>query len=51
MTPEEAAEQMALFGHDFFVFVNAEDGETSVLYKRSDGQLGLIEAGAAERAS
>ena len=51
MTPEEAAEQMALFGHEFFVFVNAEDGETSVLYKRSDGQLGLIEAGAAERAS
>jgi putative sigma-54 modulation protein len=43
MSPEEAAEQMSLVGHDFFVFVNDETGDTSVLYKRSDGQFGLIE--------
>ncbi|MCW2923850.1 MAG: yfiA: ribosomal subunit interface protein [Thermoleophilia bacterium] len=43
MSPEEAAEQMSLVGHDFFVFVNDETNETSVLYKRSDGQFGLIE--------
>lgn len=43
MSPEEAAEQMSLVGHDFFVFVNDETQETSVLYKRSDGQFGLIE--------
>ena len=43
LTPEEAAEQMALVGHDFFLFTNAETDETCVLYRRSDGQLGLIE--------
>lgn len=43
MMPEEAAEQMSLVGHDFFVFVNAETDDTCVLYKRSDGQFGLIE--------
>lgn len=49
MSPEEAAEQMSLVGHDFFVFVNDETGDTSVLYKRSDGQFGLIEPTAVER--
>lgn len=48
MSPEEAAEQMSLVGHDFFVFVNDETNETSVLYKRSDGQFGLIETTAVE---
>ena len=50
MSPEQAAEQMSLVGHDFFVFVNDETEETSVLYTRSDGQFGLIEptAGAPE---
>jgi putative sigma-54 modulation protein len=43
MSPEEAAEQMSLVGHDFFVFVSDETDETCVLYKRSDGQFGLIE--------
>jgi len=43
MSPEEAAEQMSLVGHDFFVFVNDETNDTCVLYKRSDGQFGLIE--------
>ncbi len=44
MTPEEAALQLELVGHDFFVFVNSETGETAVIYKRRDGNYGLIEA-------
>jgi putative sigma-54 modulation protein len=43
MTPEEAALQMDLVGHDFFVFVNNENNQTCVLYKRADGAYGLIE--------
>jgi len=43
MAPEEAALQMDLVGHDFFVFVNIENNQTCVLYKRSDGHYGLIE--------
>lgn len=43
MTPEEAALQMDLVGHDFFVFVNIENNQTCVLYKRTDGHYGLIE--------
>jgi putative sigma-54 modulation protein len=42
MSPEEAMLQMELLGHDFFVF-RAEDGEgTNVLYRRDDGDYGLI---------
>lgn len=51
MSPEEAAEQMSLVGHDFFVFVNDETHDTCVLYKRSDGQFGLIEPTAVDSAS
>ncbi len=40
---EEAALQMQLLGHDFFVFTNADSGEVNVLYRRKDGQFGLIE--------
>ena len=43
MTPEEAALQMEMIGHDFFFFLNAESGDHCVLYHRLDGQLGLIE--------
>jgi len=41
--PEEAVMQMELIGHDFFVFINAESGKTAVVYKRKDGNYGLIE--------
>ncbi len=42
MSTDEAMLQMELLGHDFFVFRN-EDGEgTSVLYRRHDGDYGLI---------
>ena len=43
MAPEEAALQMEMLGHDFFFFLNAETGESCVLYHRRDGTLGLIE--------
>jgi ribosome hibernation promoting factor len=45
MTPEEATLQMDLVGHDFFVFINSETDETNVVYKRKDGNYGLIEPG------
>ena len=40
---EEAALQMQLLGHDFFVFRNADSGEVNVIYRRKDGKIGLIE--------
>jgi len=40
---EEAALQMDLLGHAFFLFTNAENGHAAVLYRRRDGALGLIE--------
>ncbi|GAB4250196.1 MAG: ribosome-associated translation inhibitor RaiA [Thermoleophilia bacterium] len=43
MTPEEAALQMELIGHDFFVFTNVESQDTAVVYRRRDGDYGLIE--------
>ncbi|HKA92875.1 MAG TPA: ribosome-associated translation inhibitor RaiA [Acidimicrobiia bacterium] len=43
MGPEEAALQMDLLGHDFFLFTNSENGHAAVLYRRRDGNLGLIE--------
>ncbi|MGT2866897.1 ribosome hibernation-promoting factor, HPF/YfiA family [Streptococcus fryi] len=44
MDLEEALLQMELLGHDFFIYTDAEDGATNVLYRREDGELGLIEA-------
>jgi putative sigma-54 modulation protein len=43
MTPEDAALQLELIGHDFFVFQNAETGGVNVLYRRREGGYGLIE--------
>jgi putative sigma-54 modulation protein len=43
MATEEAALQMQLLGHDFFVFRSTANGRAAVLYKRRDGALGLIE--------
>ncbi len=43
MSPEEALEQMELLSHDFFIFFNAENDHFSVLYRRGDGDYGLIE--------
>ena len=43
MTEEEAIEQMELLGHNFFVFRNRESDTINVLYRRTDGNYGLIE--------
>ncbi|HMJ01145.1 MAG TPA: ribosome-associated translation inhibitor RaiA [Gaiellaceae bacterium] len=43
MAPDEAVLQLELVGHDFFVFRNAESDEVNVVYRRLDGNYGLIE--------
>jgi putative sigma-54 modulation protein len=43
MSISEAALQIELIGHSFFVFTNAETSRTNVLYRRNDGHFGLIE--------
>jgi ribosomal subunit interface protein len=42
MTVEQAAEQMDLLGHSFFVFQNVEGDAINVVYRRDDGAYGLI---------
>jgi putative sigma-54 modulation protein len=44
MTPEEACLQLELVGHDFYVFRSSETNETAVVYRRRDGNYGLIES-------
>jgi hypothetical protein len=44
MYSDEAVEQMELLGHNFFVFRDAETNQVNVLYKRNDGNYGLIVA-------
>lgn len=43
MDPDEAIESMELLHHDFFVFVNADTSQVSVVYRRKDGNYGLLE--------
>lgn len=43
MQVEEAMLQMNLLGHDFYVFSNADTEEVNVLYRRKDGDYGLLE--------
>jgi putative sigma-54 modulation protein len=43
MDVEEAVMQMDLLNKNFFVFRNAESSEVNVVYKRDDGNIGLIE--------
>ena len=42
MSADEAALQMEMLGHDFLLFLNADDGAVNVVYKRKDGDYGLI---------
>jgi putative sigma-54 modulation protein len=42
MTPEEAILQMNLLNHDFFVFYNPDLGAVDVVYRRKDGNYGLL---------
>ena len=43
MSEEEAMLQLELLGHAFYVFRNVDSNEINVLYKRKDGNFGLIE--------
>jgi putative sigma-54 modulation protein len=43
MDEEEALAQMELLGHDFFVYYDMEAKEVNVLYRRRDGQYGLLQ--------
>ncbi len=43
MGEEEAILQMNLVGHDFFIYRDAETNEIDVLYRRKDGNYGIIE--------
>ncbi len=43
MPVEEAILQMELLGHNFFMFSNGDTDEVNVIYKRKDGNYGLIE--------
>ena len=43
MHPDEAALQLELVGHEFYVFLNAETDAVAVIYRRRDGNLGVIE--------
>ena len=43
LTVDEAIEEMELLGHSFYVFLEAKTNTIQVLYKRNDGDLGLIE--------
>ncbi len=43
MFEEDAIAQMEELGHSFFVFVNAETERIAILYRRREGDYGLIE--------
>jgi putative sigma-54 modulation protein len=43
MSPDEAAMQMELLDKPFFIFSNDASGEINVIYRRNDGNYGLIE--------
>ncbi|MBN1189648.1 MAG: ribosome-associated translation inhibitor RaiA [Dehalococcoidales bacterium] len=42
MSLEEAVDQMELLGHDFFLFFNPDDNLINLIYRRKDGNYGLI---------
>ena len=44
MSLEEAMLQLELLGHDFFLFASDETGELDVLYRRRDGDYGLLKS-------
>lgn len=43
MSADEAIEQMELLGHSFFLFLNAESDALNVVYRREDGNYGVLE--------
>ena len=44
MTEEEAILQMELLGHEFYMYKDEETGLPAVVYKRNDGNYGIIES-------
>ena len=48
MTAEEAAENLDMVDHDFYVFVNSETNEVEIVYRRKDGKIGLLQPHAEE---
>lgn len=42
MSPEEAAEQMELLGHDFYLFFNSQENAVNLVYRRHSGDYGLL---------
>jgi putative sigma-54 modulation protein len=42
ITPEDAIEQMELLDHHFFLFLDAKDGRLSLIYRREDGNYGIL---------
>jgi len=44
MTAVEAAMQMEMMAHSFYFFTNSETGQAAVVYRRDDGEVGLIDA-------
>lgn len=43
MNEEEALEQMELLGHDFYIFFNPDANAIDVIYRRRDGNYGLLQ--------
>ena len=43
MNAEEAVLQMEMLGHNFFVFLDGDSESTNIVYRRDDGDYGLIE--------
>jgi putative sigma-54 modulation protein len=43
MSADEAIDQMELLGHDFFIFFNKDVSQFNVVYRRRDGDYGLIQ--------
>jgi len=43
MSEDEAIDQMELLGHSFFIFYNADTAKIGVLYRREDGNYGVLE--------
>jgi putative sigma-54 modulation protein len=43
MSADEAIDQMELLGHSFYLYMNPESGDVNVLYRRNDGNYGVLE--------
>lgn len=43
MNEEEAQEQLELLGHDFFLYFNPDDKSVNLIYRRKDGNYGLLQ--------